>query len=155
MLRRHSRLGVGRRPAFTLLELIVVIAIIASLAAVVAPSVFRNASDAKVSAARSQIEIFALALNAYRLDNDVFPSTAQGLDALRSAPGAGEAPPNWRGPYVSKVIGPDPWGRPYVYESPGRVNTSSFDLYSLGRDGRAGGSGEDADVTSWGGPVEE
>jgi general secretion pathway protein G len=146
--KRESR----SRRAFTLIELIVVIAIIAALAAVVAPSVFRNASDAKVTAARSQIEIFALALNAYRLDNDVFPTSAQGLEALRTQPAADA--PNWRGPYVSKTIAVDPWGRAYVYESPGRVNPTSFDLYSLGRDGRPGGEGEDADLTSWGGPVQ-
>lgn len=142
-----------RRPAFTLIELIVVIAIIASLAAVIAPSVFRNAGDAKVTAAKSQIEIFALALNAYRLDNDVLPASALGLESLRTVPVGADAPANWRGPYVSKVITPDPWGRKYVYISPGRVNPGSFDLYSLGRDGEIGGEGEDADITSWGGPV--
>ena len=143
----------GVRAGFTLLELIVVIAIIATLAAVVAPSVFRNAGDAKVSAARSQIEIFSLALNAYRLDNDAFPSTSQGLESLRTKPGADVA--NWRGPYVARIIGTDPWGRPYVYASPGSANPASFDLYSLGRDGKIGGEGEDTDLTSWGGPVQQ
>lgn len=140
------------RRAFSLLELIVVVAIIATLAAVVGPNVFRNAGDAKASAARSQVEVFALALSAYRLDNDVFPTTEQGLEALRSKPD-GDAAVNWRGPYVTKTIVPDPWGRPFVYVSPGRANPESFDLYSLGRDGRPGGEGEDADVTSWGGAV--
>jgi general secretion pathway protein G len=144
----------NRRRGFTLIELLVVIAIIATLAAVVAPSIFHNVGDAKVSAAKSQIEMYAMALNAYRLDNDVYPSTEQGLDALRSAPTTGDLPRNWRGPYVSKVIAPDPWGRAYVYVSPGHTNATTFDLYSLGRDGRVGGSGEDADITSWGGPVE-
>jgi general secretion pathway protein G len=145
--RRHARRG------FTLIELLVVIAIIATLAAVVAPSIFRNVGDAKVSAAKSQIELLALALNSYRLDNDVFPSTDQGLEALRTPPTTGEAPRNWKGPYLSRVVPVDPWGRPYVYVSPGQVNAQSFDLYSLGRDGREGGEGEDADITSWGGPV--
>lgn len=143
----HARRG------FTLIELLVVIAIIATLAAVVAPSIFRNVGDAKVSAAKSQIELLSLALNSYRLDNDVFPSTDQGLDALRTLPTTGEAPRNWKGPYLSRVVPVDPWGRPYVYVSPGHVNALSFDLYSLGRDGREGGEGEDADITSWGGPV--
>lgn len=143
----------ARRRAFTLLELIVVIAIIATLAAVVAPSIFRNVGDAKTSAAKSQIEIFALALNAYRMDNDNFPTTDQGLDALRTAPTVGDPPRNWRGPYLSKVVPLDPWGRPYVYIAPGKVNPASFDLYTLGRDGKPGGDGEDADITSWGGPV--
>jgi general secretion pathway protein G len=131
----------------------VVIAIIATLAAVVAPSIFRNVGDAKVSAAKSQIELLSLALNSYRLDNDVFPTSEQGLAALRTVPVTGEPPRNWKGPYLSRVLPDDPWGRPYVYVSPGRANPQSFDLYSLGRDGREGGSGEDADITSWGGPV--
>lgn len=142
------------RPGFTLIELIVVIAVIATLAAVVGPSVFRNAGDAKTSAARSQLEIFSLALNAFRLDNDAFPTTEQGLEALRTLPANGEATPSWRGPYVAKAVPLDPWGRPYLYESPGRTNPESFDLYTLGRDGRVGGVGEDADITSWGGPVQ-
>ena len=142
------------RRGFTLIELIVVIAVIATLAAVVGPSVFRNAGDAKTSAARSQIEIFSLALNSFRLDNDVFPSTEQGLEALRTLPTMGDAVINWRGPYVAKTIPLDPWGRAYLYESPGRANPASFDLYTFGRDGRAGGVGEDADLTSWGGPVQ-
>jgi general secretion pathway protein G len=147
--RDHQKARIG----FTLIELLVVIAIIATLAAVVAPSIFRNVGDAKRSAARSQVESFALALNSYRLDNDVFPSTDQGLEALRTAPVIGEPARNWRGPYVSKVIGPDAWGRPWIYASPGRANATSFDLYSLGRDGKVGGEGEDEDITSWGGQV--
>lgn len=139
---------------FTLIELIVVIAIIATLAAVVAPSVFRNVGDAKVGAAKSQIEVFALALNAYRLDNDHFPTSDQGLEALRTAPTSGDPVPNWRGPYLSRVVPLDPWGRPYIYMSPGKANPQSFDLYTLGRDGKAGGDGEDADLTSWGGSVQ-
>jgi general secretion pathway protein G len=142
------------RRAFTLIELIVVIAIIATLAAVVAPAVFRNVGDAKVGAAKSQIEVFALALNAYRLDNDNFPTTDQGLEALRTSPTTGDTPPNWRGPYLSRVVPLDPWGRPYLYMAPGKANPQSFDLYTLGRDGKTGGDGEDADLTSWGGPVQ-
>lgn len=143
--------GIAR--GFTLIELLVVIAIIATLAAVVAPAVFRNVGDAKVSAAKSQIEIFALALDSYRLDSDVFPTSAQGLDALRTAPTASDAPRNWRGPYLRKAIPRDPWGRPYLYVSPGKENPTSYDVYSLGRDGVIGGEGDDADITSWGGAV--
>jgi general secretion pathway protein G len=144
----------SRSHGFTLLELLVVVAIIATLAAVVAPSVFRNVGDAKISAAKSQIEALTLALNSYRMDNDAFPSTEQGLEALRTMPTTGDAPHNWKGPYLSRVLPLDPWGRPYMYVSPGRTNTGSFDLYTLGRDGRAGGDGEDADITSWGGPLQ-
>ena len=146
---RGSGLGHG----FTLIELLVVIAIIATLAGVVAPAVFRNVGDAKADAARSQIEIFALALDAYRVDNDAYPASEQGLAALRTMPTAGDPPRNWRGPYLRKVVPNDPWGRPYLYVSPGRENPTAYDLYTLGRDGKAGGEGEDADLTSWGGPV--
>jgi general secretion pathway protein G len=152
---------------FTLIELLVVIAIIATLAAVVAPAVFRNVGDAQVQAAKSQLEIFALALDSYRLDTGDYPTTAQGLDALRTrpttgapgVPGAvpsstpGEAPRGWRGPYLRKAVPLDPWGRPYVYVAPGTENPESYDLYTLGKDGQVGGEGENADLTSWGGPV--
>ena len=141
------------RRGFTLIELLVVIAIIATLAAVVAPSIFHNVGDAKTSAAKSQIEIFALALNSYRLDNDQYPTTAQGLVALRTLPSIGDAPSNWKGPYLSRDVPTDPWGRPYVYVAPGHANPTTFDVYSLGRDGKIGGDGEDADITSWSGPV--
>jgi general secretion pathway protein G len=143
-----------RRAGFTLIELLVVIAIIGTLAALVGPSVFRNVGDSKTSAAKSQVELYALALNSYRLDNDQFPDVNQGLAALRTQPTTGEPPRSWRGPYLTKVVTPDPWGRPYLYVSPGRANPQSFDLYTLGRDGRVGGEGEDSDVTSWGGPVQ-
>ena len=143
----------ARRRAFTLIEMLVVIAIIGTLASIVAPAIFRNVADAKSSSAKSQVDMLALALNSYRLDNDAFPSREQGLEALRSMPSVGDPPRNWRGPYLSKIVPLDPWGRPYVYLAPGRENPSSFDLYTLGRDGRVGGEGEDADITSWGGPV--
>jgi general secretion pathway protein G len=142
------------RPGFTLLELLVVLAIIVTLAAVVAPNVFRNVGDAKSGAAKAQIESLVLALNTYRLDNDAFPTTEQGLAALRTLPASGDAPRNWRGPYIQRAVPTDPWGRPFAYVSPGRAEqTGSFELYSLGRDGKVGGEGEDADVTSWDGPV--
>jgi general secretion pathway protein G len=140
---RHSERG------FTLIELLVVITVIAILAGLVGPMVFRNVGDAKVSAARAQIELLALALDQYRLDNDYYPSTTQGLGALRERPTGEPDPRNWRGPYLRKTVPLDPWGRPYAYRSPGDVNLESYDLLSLGRDGQAGGTGEDADITSW------
>ena len=143
-----------RRRGFTLIELLVVIAIIATLASVIAPSIFGNVGESRRSAAKSQIQILSLALDAYRLDNDSLPTTQQGLDALRNIPTSGAVPANWKGPYVRQIIPNDPWGRPYVYISPGISNPNSFDLYTLGRDGRQGGSGEDSDVTSWNGPVQ-
>jgi len=142
-----------RESGFTLLELLVVLAIIATLVAVVAPSIFRNVGDAKADAAKSQLEIFGLALDAYRIDNDAYPTTAQGLEALWSKPAITDVPRNWRGPYLRKDVPLDPWGRAYVYVAPGLENPAGYDLYTLGRDGKAGGSDEDADITSWGGPV--
>ena len=135
---------------FTLIELLVVITVIAVLAGVVGPMVFRNVGDAKISAARAQLELFGLALEQYRLDNDYYPSTEHGLGALRTRPDGEPAPRNWRGPYLRKDVPLDPWGRAYIYTSPGEVNAESYDLLSLGRDGVVGGNGEDADVTSWG-----
>ena len=149
MLRRNNEM----RPGFTLIEMLVVIAIIATLAAVVAPSVLRNVTDARTTAAKSQIEILALALDSYRVDNAAYPTTAEGLQALRTAPAQMSTGLRWKGPYLRKELPSDPWGRPYVYLSPGVVNKESYDLYSLGRDGKIGGTEEDADLTSWGGAV--
>ena len=135
---------------FTLIEMIVVIVVIAILAGMVGPMLFGNVTDAKIQAARSQIELFGMALDAYRLDNDAYPTTEQGLQALRSLPTAEPLPQRWRGPYLRKELPLDPWGHAYVYRAPGDSNPGSYDLLSLGRDGRTGGSGEDADLTSWG-----
>ncbi len=148
MRHRHSRPSEDVRSGFTLIEILVVIAVIAILASLVSPMVFGHVSDAKVTAARSQIEIFAVALDSYRLDNDRYPSTALGLQSLRLNPSTEDAP-GWRGPYVRKDIPLDPWNHPYVYRSPGVVNPSSYDLLSYGRDGVEGGDGEDSDIVSW------
>jgi len=136
------RCGTG----FTLIELLVVIVVIAVLAGLVGPMVFRNVGDAKVTAAKAQLELFGLALDQYRLDNDYYPSSIQGLDALRSIPTGEPAARNWRGPYLKKPVPQDPWGRPYIYRSPGEKNPNGYDLQSYGRDGRSGGDGQDADV---------
>lgn len=138
-----------RERGFTLLEILVVITVIAILAGLVSPMIFRNVGDAKVAAARTQIEELGLALDTYLLHNDFYPSTAQGLQALVTAP-AGDPPArNWRGPYLKKGIPLDPWGHPYQYQSPGAVNHEGYDLVSYGRDAKPGGDGEDKDLTSW------
>jgi len=136
---------------FTLIEILVVITVIAILAGLVSPLVFRNVGDAKSTAAKAQIESFALALDSYRMDNDYYPSTAQGLAALQSPPAGEPAPRRWRGPYLRKEVPLDPWGKPYRYLSPGVATPSGYDLFSFGRDATPGGLDEDADLTSWGG----
>jgi general secretion pathway protein G len=145
-----SRRSESLEPGFTLIEMMVVLAIIGTLALLVAPSVLSHVSDANVTAARSQIETFGVALDAYRLDVGSYPPTEDGLTALRLRPLRLAASAGWRGPYLRRNIPPDPWGRPYIYRSPGTTNTDSYDLYTLGRDGHSGGHGEDADITSWG-----
>lgn len=140
------------RSGFTLIELLVVLAIIATLAGVVAPALMGNVSNARQAAARAQVESFSLALDAFRLDIQRYPTTTEGLAVLRDAPSQPQAAARWRGPYLRRLVPDDPWGRPWQYASPG-ASSSDFDLYSLGRDGLRGGAGEDADVTSWGGPV--
>ena len=139
---------VSRRSAFTLLEVLVVIVVIALLATFVAPNLFRNVGDAKTATANAQIESLSTALDTYRLDNGRYPSTAQGLAALWQKPTI-DPPTNWREPYVRKAIPDDPWGRPYVYVAPGKANPSGFDLATYGADGQPGGDGENADVLSW------
>lgn len=126
-----------------------VIVVLTLLATFVAPNVFRHLSTAQDATARSQIEMFGAALDAYRLDNGVYPTTAQGLDALWTRPVGEPAPRNWRGPYLRKDIPLDPWGSPYVYRSPAGESSRGYELLSLGSDGRPGGEGDAADITSW------
>jgi general secretion pathway protein G len=131
-----------------------VIAIIATLAGVVAPALFGNVGEARRTAARAQLEIFALALDAFRLDVGDYPTETDGLGALRTAPVDEGRRARWRGPYLRREAPPDPWGRPWIYRVPGASSADGYDLYSLGRDGRIGGTGEDEDQTSWRGPVQ-
>jgi general secretion pathway protein G len=134
------------RRGFTLLELIVVIIVLALLAGLVAPQIFGRLSEARSTTARTQIELLGTALDNYRLDNGAYPTTEQGLSALRERPALAPLPLNWRGPYLRKAVPLDPWGRAYLYQSPGVRNPGGYDLSSLGRDGKAGGADEDADV---------
>jgi general secretion pathway protein G len=135
-----------RRSGFTLLELVVVIIVLGLLAGIVAPQIIGRLSEAKSTTARTQIELLSVALDGYRLDNGSYPTTEQGLSALRERPTRPPLPANWRGPYLRKDVPVDPWGRPYVYRAPGERNPGAFDLGSLGRDGKVGGDGEDADI---------
>lgn len=133
----------------TLIEIMVVVLVLGILAALVVPNVFSHVETAKIEAARSQIELFGAALDAYRLHNGRYPTSEQGLEALRREPLSEPRPTSWRGPYLRKEIPLDPWGNPYVYRSPGEVNPWGYDLLSHAKDGRPGGDGEDADITSW------
>lgn len=138
------------RFGFTLIEILVVIVVIAILASLVAPSVFQHVGAAKDATTRSQIEMLGAALDAYRLDNGRYPTTSEGLQALRAAPTGGTHDHNgWRGPYLRKDIPLDPWKHPYSYQSPGTQSGGGYDLLSFGADGKAGGEGEDADILSW------
>jgi general secretion pathway protein G len=130
---------------FTLIELMVVLVIIGVLAALIVPNVLDRADDARVTAARTDIANLMQALKLYRLDNQRYPTTEQGLQALVKKPATGPIPPNWR-PYLDKLPA-DPWGRPYQYLNPGLHG--EVDVFSYGADGQSGGEGKDADIGSW------
>jgi general secretion pathway protein G len=133
-----------RARGFTLLELLVVMVIIGLLAGYVGPKLFGQIGKSEVKVARAQIDALAKALDQYRLDTGRYPRTEQGLASLRVKPADEQ---KWAGPYLSKDVPKDPWGLDYVYRSPGEHG--EYDLSSLGRDGRPGGEGEDADLVNW------
>ena len=136
-----------RSRAFTLIELLIVMAIIGLLAALVGPRVFQHLGSSKIKAVAAQIELIGAGLDAYRLDVGRYPSTEQGLAALWQKPMDQGQAEKWRGPYLKKPVEKDAWGGAWVYKSPG--DHGEYDLSSLGADGREGGSGEDADIHSW------
>lgn len=133
---------------FTLLEIIVVVVIIGILAAMVVPKFFDKPGEARQAKAKADIQALSTALNLYRLDNFAYPSTDQGLQALVSKPSGMPEARNWKaGGYINQ-LSKDPWGRDYLYLSPGQ--RGDFDLYTLGADGQPGGEGEAADIGNWG-----
>lgn len=141
---RKPAFRISRSGGFTLIELLVVMVIIGLLAALVAPRFVRQEEKAKVKATRAQIELLGTALDTFRLDVGRYPTTQEGLEALRRQPGGVE---RWDGPYLKKEVPLDPWGKPYLYRSPGEHGP--YDLSSYGADGTPGGDGDNRDVNSW------
>lgn len=139
-----AREPTARARGFTLLELLVVMVIIGLLAGIVAPQYFAQIGKSNSKVARAQIESFGQALDQYRLDVGQYPTSEQGLLALRTAP---QQVARWQGPYLKRDIPDDPWGRAYQYKRPGQHG--EYDLVSLGADGQPGGDGENADIVSW------
>ena len=138
-MRRAAQAG------FTLIELMVVLVIIGVLAALIVPNVLDRADDARLTAARTDVNNLMQALKLYKLDNQRFPTTEQGLQSLVVKPSTQPVPPNWK-PYLEKLPN-DPWGRPYQYLNPGVKG--EVDVMSFGADGQSGGEGKNADIGSW------
>jgi general secretion pathway protein G len=140
----HLEAAMRRTGGFTLLELLVVMVIIGLLAGLVAPRYFEQIGKSNVKVAKAQIDALGKALDQYRLDVGGYPSSEEGLQALLVKP---QNAVGWSGPYLQKTVPLDPWGRPYLYRSPGEHG--EYDLSSLGKSGQAGGVGDNAPVTSW------
>ena len=139
-----------RRSAFTLIELLLVMVIIAVLAALVIPRFAGRSEEARRTATQTQISShFGTALDVYEADNGSYPTTAQGLEALRAKPTSAPEPRAWRGPYLKSELPLDPWGNAYVYTAPGTHNRDGYDLWSFGPDGR---DGTEDDITNWSAP---
>lgn len=134
-----------RQQGFTLIEIMVVVAIIAILGAAVVPLIMDRPDQARVVKAKQDIKSIESALELYRLDNFNYPSTDQGLEALIEKPTGDPEPANWKDGGYLKTLAKDPWGREYIYMSPGEAG--DFDIISLGRDGQEGGTEYDADIT--------
>jgi len=141
------RIAAARARGFTLIEIMVVIVILGVLAALVVPRVLDRPDEARAVAAKSDLATIYSALKLYRLDNQRYPTTEQGLNALVAKPDAAPVPPNWKpGGYLERLP-KDPWGRPYQYLNPGLKG--EVDVFSYGADGQSGGTGIDADIGSW------
>jgi general secretion pathway protein G len=143
-------LGRARQRAFTLIEVMVVLVILGILATLVVPRIMSRPDEARIVAAKQDINSLLQALKLYRLDNQAYPTTEQGLQALVAKPQTQPLPPNWKtGGYLERLP-KDPWGNDYQYLNPGVHNPNDVDVFSLGADGAAGGEGNNADIGSWG-----
>jgi type II secretion system protein G len=136
-----------RQSGFTLIEILVVVVILGILAALVVPQVMGRPDQAKVTVAKTDITAIGASLDMYKLDNGNYPSTQQGLEALVKKPSGSPAAKNWNKDAYLKKLPVDPWGNPYQYLSPG--TKGKVDLYSLGADGKEGGTEHDADIGNW------
>jgi general secretion pathway protein G len=141
----HAPLRRAVQAGFTLIELMVVLVIIGVLAALIVPNVLDRAEDARATAAKTDVNNLMQALKLYKLDNQRFPTSEQGLQALLTKPTSGPIPPNWK-PYLEKLPN-DPWGNRYQYLNPGVKG--EIDVMSFGADGQPGGEGKNADIGSW------
>ena len=133
-----------RAAGFTLIELMIVLFILGLLAALVAPRLMGRVGKAKKKSAQAQIQMLSTALDLFHLDVGRYPTEEEGLKALNQKP---DNASSWAGPYLTKDMPKDPWGRDYIYKNPGEHGT--YDLYSLGADGQPGGEGENIDITNW------
>jgi len=148
MLDKMKRQPRYSQSGFTLLEIMVVVVILGILATMVAPQILGRADDARITKAKSDIVSLEAALDLYQLDNYVYPTTNQGLEALESKPSDSPEPRNYKqGGYV-KSLPTDPWANEYLYLNPG-VKGGSYDIYTLGADGEEGGEGANADIGNW------
>jgi general secretion pathway protein G len=139
--------GKKPNPGFTLIELMVVVAILGILAALVVPKIMSRPDEARVVAARQDIATLSQALKLYRLDNKRYPTTEQGLQALITRPTLSPIPDNWKGGGYIERLPLDPWSKPYQYLNPGLHG--EIDIFSFGADGAPGGEGFDSDVGNW------
>jgi general secretion pathway protein G len=139
----------SNKKGFTLIELMVVIAILALLGGIVAPRVIGRLRQAKPQKAAIDVKQIGLGLDMYAADNGQYPTTEQGLQALITKPTSPPEPMNYNGPYVQPTDFKDPWGVAYVYASPSSREGYDYELYTYGSDGQEGGTGEAADVTNW------
>ena len=151
--RKEQRLWLPQRVAycrrtvgFTLIELLLVVVIISVLAALVAPRIIGRGTEARIAATKQQIQNFETALKLYYLDNDMYPTTEQGLEALLVEPGSEPLPSNWQGPYLEKAVPTDPWGSSFIFTCPGDYHEDGVDILSYGPDRKEGG---DDDIANY------
>lgn len=142
----------GQR-GFSLIEIMVVVIIIGLLASIVAPAVLNRADDARIQKVHADFRNIQTALKLYRIDNFVYPSSEQGLEALIERPTIAPVPRNWRQGGYLEELPRDPWGNPYQYLSPGE--SREYDIYTLGADGVSGGDGQNADISVWDAAVQD